>query len=150
MTARRSGFSTSPTMSPWRLADAWPRMPRTHSAILRSMISSSEASAVTPAAAGTGPMGRGSGRISPAELVTTPALEGPLLEGAQELDLELGRHIADLVEEYRAAVRQLEFAQPPLLGIGECALLVPEQLGFEEGGRNGGGRNAHEGPPGPA
>src|SRR5262245_10791428 len=40
MTARRSGFSTRPTMRPWRLAEAWPRMPRTHSTIFRSMISS--------------------------------------------------------------------------------------------------------------
>ena len=40
------------------------------------------------------------------------ALELPFLQHAQELDLDVRRQIADLVEEDRAAVRQLEAALP--------------------------------------
>ena len=63
----------------------------------------------------------------------------PLLQHAQQLDLELERHVADLVEEDGAAVGQLELAEPPVLGVGEGALLVAEQLGLEEGRGKGGG-----------
>ena len=57
------------------------------------------------------------------------ALELAELEHAEQLALDLRSDLADLVEEQRAAVRELE---PPLLllvGAGEGALLVPEQLG---------------------
>src|SRR5439155_20617021 len=56
------------------------------------------------------------------------ALERLLLERAQDLGLGLERHVADLVEEQRAAVRQLEAASPARDGAGERALLVTEQL----------------------
>ncbi len=68
-------------------------------------------------------------------------LELLLLEDAEELDLEGGRDVADLVEEERAAVGELE---APLLaadGAGEGALLVAEELGLEE--RLGEGRAVH-------
>ena len=42
-----------------------------------------------------------------------------------------GRHVADLVEEERAAVGQLELALVAELGAGEGALLVAEQLALE-------------------
>ena len=42
------------------------------------------------------------------------------------------RHLGDLVEEQRAAVRQLERARPPRDRAGERALLVAEQLGLEQ------------------
>ena len=54
------------------------------------------------------------------------------LEGAQELGLELGRQLADLVEEEGAAGGLLECADPALGGAGEGARLVAEQLGLDE------------------
>ncbi len=61
------------------------------------------------------------------------ALDHALLEEAQQLDLERQRHVADLVEEQRAAAGQLDLALGGLDRAGEGALLVPEQLAFEQG-----------------
>ena len=58
--------------------------------------------------------------------------EPPLLEDAEDLRLEGRRHVPDLVEEERAAVRELH---EPLLGplrVRERALLIAEELAFEE------------------
>src|SRR4029079_12299142 len=52
------------------------------------------------------------------------ALELALLQRAQELDLDLDRQVADLVEEQRAAVGELEPPRPPRHRAGEAALLV--------------------------
>ena len=60
------------------------------------------------------------------------ALEGLVLEHAEELRLEGGPDVADLVEEHRPAVRHLELPALLLVRAGERALLVPEQLGLEE------------------
>ena len=60
------------------------------------------------------------------------ALEALLLEEAQQLGLEPGRHLADLVEEHRAAVRRLEQALLLDPGIGEGAALVAEELALEQ------------------
>jgi hypothetical protein len=59
-------------------------------------------------------------------------LEALLLEDAQQLDLGRARKIADLVEEQRPAVRQLE--SPALLPVGpsEGPPLVAEELRLEE------------------
>src|SRR5438067_3615923 len=65
------------------------------------------------------------------------ALELALLDGAQELDLHLQRDLADLVEEERPAVRELEASRLRLHGAGEGPLLEPEQLGLDELARNG-------------
>jgi hypothetical protein len=54
------------------------------------------------------------------------ALEPALLQDAQQLGLQLGLELADLVEEERAAVRQLEPPALALGGAGERALLVAE------------------------
>src|SRR4030095_15941830 len=70
-----------------------------------------------------------SGRSEPLEFL--------FLQDAQELRLQLQRNVADLVEEERAAVRQLEATEFLRDGAGERALLVPEQLAFEKAGRNG-------------
>src|SRR5207302_823107 len=78
------------------------------------------------------------------------ALDGPLLQRAQQLGLQLDRHIADLVEVERAAVRELELAEPPLLRVGERAPLVAEHLRLEQGGGNRRARDRDEGPAGPA
>src|SRR5262249_60352650 len=55
-----------------------------------------------------------------------------VLQDVQELGLERHRHLADLVEEDRAASRELEVAGLPPVGTGEGALLVAEELGLEE------------------
>jgi hypothetical protein len=60
------------------------------------------------------------------------ALELALLEHPQQLDLRREVDVADLVEEQRAALRQLE---PPLLArlrARERALLVPEELRLDQ------------------
>ena len=53
-------------------------------------------------------------------------LEFALLQDAQQLHLDGGRHVADFVEEQRAFVGQLEFSGLARSGAGEGALLVAE------------------------
>ena len=55
-----------------------------------------------------------------------------LLEHAQELHLQAHRHVADLVQQQRAAVRGLEQAFVGAMRARERALLVTEQLGLEQ------------------
>ena len=55
-----------------------------------------------------------------------------LLQDAQQLGLQGERHLADLVEEQRAAVGDLEEALLVVVGAGERALLVAEQLALEQ------------------
>ena len=58
--------------------------------------------------------------------------EGPALEHAQELGLELQRHLPDLVQEQRAGVREIEQALLEVLGVGESTLLVAEELALQQ------------------
>src|SRR5205814_9201073 len=68
-----------------------------------------------------------------ADGVTTPhPRELPVLQHLQELGLQRGVELADLVEEDRAAVGHLEAAGLALVGAGEGAPLVAEQLGLEQ------------------
>src|SRR4051794_13527707 len=60
------------------------------------------------------------------------ALELPLLQDAEQLDLELGRGAVDLVEEDAARVRRLEPAGPVIDRAGERTLDVAEQLALEQ------------------
>ena len=60
------------------------------------------------------------------------ALELAELDHPQQLDLEVRREVADLVEEDRAAVGPFEAAELSLDGPGEGPLLVAEQLAFEQ------------------
>ena len=62
------------------------------------------------------------------------APEGLGLEHLEELGLQLRREVADLIEEDRAVVGDLEEALLPVFRVGERTLLVAEQLGVEEGG----------------
>ena len=64
--------------------------------------------------------------------VAADALEAPVLEHAQHLGLQADRHLADLVEKQRAAVRDLELPGLAGVGAGERPLLVAEQLGLEQ------------------
>ncbi len=60
------------------------------------------------------------------------AVDHALLDGAQELGLQAHVHLGDLVEQQRAAGRLLELADAAGDRAGEGALLVAEQLGFEQ------------------
>src|SRR5262249_48954931 len=74
------------------------------------------------------------------------ALELVLLEHAQELHLHLGRELADLVEEDRPAVRELEAARPALGRTGECSALVTEELALDQPARQRGAVDLDERP----
>jgi hypothetical protein len=65
---------------------------------------------------------------------------------AQQAGLQLGRHVADLVEEQGAAVGLLEAAPPLRRRTGEGAALVTEQLGFQQVLRNRSGIQRDERP----
>ena len=56
----------------------------------------------------------------------------PLLEDAEQVDLGLGGHLADLVEEQRAALRHLEPAGLLAHRAAERPLLVAEHLALDE------------------
>ena len=66
------------------------------------------------------------------------ALEAPLLQTRSSLACMVSGHVADLVEEDRAAVGQLEAAAALADGAGERALLVAEQLALQQRLRQGG------------
>src|SRR6185312_16751986 len=55
-----------------------------------------------------------------------------LLDGAQQLRLEAGVHLAHLVEQQRPAIRLLELADAPRDGAGEGAFLMAEELRFQK------------------
>jgi hypothetical protein len=76
-------------------------------------------------------------------LVATDPLERLLLQQPQ--DLRPGRrHVADLVEEQRAAVALLELADPTPLGAGEGPPLVAEQLALQRRLGDGGAVDRQE------
>ena len=60
-----------------------------------------------------------------------------LLQRAQQLDLHLYRYLADLVEEQRAAVRELEAPRFARHGARERPTLVSEKLALDELLRDG-------------
>src|SRR5262245_38407147 len=66
------------------------------------------------------------------------AVELALLEHAEQLHLGFRGQFADLVEEQRAAVGQLEPPLAPGDGAAEGALLVAEQLALDQAGGQGG------------
>ena len=65
-------------------------------------------------------------------LAVADADDDPLLQRAQELHLEVERQLADLVEEERPLVGDLELARPRRDGAGERPLHVAEQLALDE------------------
>ena len=68
----------------------------------------------------------------------------PLLEDAQQIGLGLQADIGDLVQENRAAHRGFELALLAVLRAGEGALLVAEQLAFDQGLRQRAAVDHHE------
>ena len=69
-----------------------------------------------------------------------------LLEHPEELRLELGPQGADLVEEERAPLRELELTELALVGARERAPLVAEEVGLDEGLGDRGRVDGDEGP----
>jgi len=65
------------------------------------------------------------------------ALERAVLQDAQQPHLRCGRELADLIEEQRPRVGALEPALPRRDRAGEAPLLVAEELGVHELGRDG-------------
>src|SRR6202008_4327910 len=59
------------------------------------------------------------------------------LQHAEQTGLRFRRHVADLVEEERAALSLLETAALALEGAGESALLMAEQFALDQVARNG-------------
>ena len=60
-------------------------------------------------------------------------LDHLILQEAQQLDLHRQRQVADFVEEQRAAIGALDLADGLLHRAGEGALLMAEQLAFQQG-----------------
>src|SRR6202035_5907370 len=66
--------------------------------------------------------------VRPLRAAGADALEGALLEDAEDLRLDGERQLANLVEQEGAALRELEAAGLSAVGAGEGPLLVPEEL----------------------
>ncbi|OIQ81810.1 hypothetical protein GALL_364250 [mine drainage metagenome] len=62
--------------------------------------------------------------------------ETPLLQDTQDLDLQGGTHLGDLVEKQRAPSRQFEAALARALRARERAAFVAEQFAFHQLARN--------------
>jgi len=60
------------------------------------------------------------------------------LEEAEQLGLDVGRHVGNFIEEERAALGGADHAGERGLGAGERPLAVAEQLTFEHVAGNGG------------
>ena len=60
------------------------------------------------------------------------AVDLALLDGAQQLGLQAGIHLADFVQQQGAAIGFLELADAPGDGAGEGAFLMAEQFGFQQ------------------
>ena len=73
------------------------------------------------------------------------AFEYTLLQHPQQLHLHGGIHVADLVEEDRTALGDLEPALARSECAGEGAFLVPEQFALQQLRRYGTAVNRHEG-----
>jgi hypothetical protein len=70
--------------------------------------------------------------VDPDVVVAADPGELTILQDMQELGLQGGMQLADLVEEDGAAVGQLEAARLALVGAGKGATLVAEQLALEQ------------------
>ena len=78
--------------------------------------------------------------------VVADALVLALLQHAQQLALQIERNLADLVEEDRAAVGELETPDPIAMRARERAFHVAEELALEQLVRNRCAIDLHERP----
>jgi len=67
--------------------------------------------------------------------VADDGVDHPLLDGAQQLGLQANVHLGDFVQQQRAPIGFLEFADAAGDGAGERPLFVAEQLTFNQIGR---------------
>jgi hypothetical protein len=70
-------------------------------------------------------------------LTAADTLELPLLQGAQQSDLDSKWPFADLIEKQRAYIRSFEPSNASLNRSRKCARLVTEQLGRDQFMRKG-------------
>src|SRR5690606_15694134 len=77
-------------------------------------------------------------------LGTADTRNDSVLKNAKHLRLRRQAHVANFIQEQRAAVSLLELAGPVSNGTGEAALHVPEELALYEFARNGGAVHFHE------
>src|SRR5690606_22543415 len=70
--------------------------------------------------------------VARARLVAAHALEGAFLQYAQQLDLHRQAHVANFIQEQRAALSQFEATGSCTYRTRECALFVSEQFRFEQ------------------
>jgi hypothetical protein len=84
-------------------------------------------------------------RTSTGSSVTLPTLRTRFSWMAQQLDLHGERQVGHLVEKERAAAGGLEEAVPVVLGAGEGALAVAEELAFHQVFRDRAAVDRHEG-----
>src|SRR3546814_2991743 len=80
---------------------------------------------------------RNDANIDAAHLAAADADDRPILQHAEQLDLHVEAHVADFVEEERAALARLEMADPARGGPGERAFFLAEKFGFDEVGGDG-------------
>src|SRR5262245_55747164 len=64
--------------------------------------------------------------------IPSQATETPLLDHAQQLDLQRRRKVTDLVEEKRSSSGLLKISDAPFFSVGETSLLVTEHLALEQ------------------
>src|SRR5229473_4960624 len=84
-------------------------------------------------------------RVGPKRARASQPLELPLLQHAEQFGLQFKRNFSDFVQENRTAVGHFEAANALRDRSRECALLVSEQLAFEQACRNGRAVELHEG-----
>ena len=77
--------------------------------------------------------------------VAAHPVELAVRQHAQKTRLQIKRHVADFIEEQRAALGLLEAAAPLRLRTGEGAALVAEEFALQQVLGNGGGVDGHKG-----
>src|SRR6202030_3290432 len=70
-------------------------------------------------------------------VVAAQPLEFLFLQRAQQLRLQLQTNVADFIQEQRAVIGKLQTSALLHQSTGECALLMSEELAFDQPGWNG-------------
>ena len=83
-------------------------------------------------------------RASVRSVRVSESFEFTFLQDTEQLGLKFEGRFSDLVQEYRAAIGQLESTDPLRDRAGKRAFFVAKQLAFEQAGGNGGAVVPHE------
>jgi hypothetical protein len=78
--------------------------------------------------------------------VASQSLELALLQHPQQLHLDVGRHVPDLVQEHRPRIGLLELARLGRRGPGERPFLLSEKFALYQVLRQGGAVDLHQRP----